>query len=646
MKKNKETDIGATRSIAPKSWILFWLERLSEIIYNAFGSGFFGYIFTAYSKEQSSFENGFIKTHFTESSKLRQYFRNIKRYLSKSFESSEILKKLGKVTGLLISFPIKAYGSLFFSFGLYVTLTYLIRLFLPIIEAADVSVAIIGVTVCIVSVPLLLSSDTVAGAVGRSKILGTFFKEMLGFRDELFEVKKQKSKSGIMIIIGMLLGVLTLWVNPFIILSAFALLILLALVIVSPEVGIVITIFALPFLSFFEFPAIILGLIVLTIFISYIVKLIRGKRILKFEIMDLSVLLFGILIFASGAITAGGSDGFKEGLLTAELILGYFLVVNLMRSTAWIKRCILSLVCSGTVVSFIGILQYFLGMFTRGAWIDQGYFYDIKGRVVSLFENPNILAMYLVMVLPFAIYLMLITNVWKSKLLGFISVASILGCIILTWSRAAWLAAITCILIFFMIYSKKTVKYIIISLFFLPIISFFLPSSITRRFTSIGNLADSSTAYRVFTWKGTLRACLENFWGGVGYGPTAYREMYPQYAYAGMEASKHSHSLYLQILFGMGIFGLLVFAAVIILFLQMNFEYIKNESDKKTKMTVIACICAIVSMLVFGLFDFIWYNYRVLFLFWIIIALGCACVRIGCDESRRHSYKTDMDIND
>ena len=645
MKKNKEAEISVSRSYEHKSWILFWLDRLSEIIYKAFGSGLFGFIFTSYTKEQDSFENGFIKRHFTESSKTRQLFRRLKKYLSRAFENSTLLKGAGKACKRLTSFPLKAYGSLFFSFGLYVTLTYLIRLFLPIIETADPSVAIIGVSVCIISVPMLLSSTTVAESVGKSKIVGTFFKEMFGFRDEAFEAPKKKSKSNSMIIIGMLLGVLTLWVHPFAILAIIALLILLAIVIASPEVGIVISLFSLPFLSFFETPATILGLLVLTISISYIVKLIRGKRILKIEIIDIAVILFGVLIYASGAITAGGKIGFKECLLTTELVLGYFLVVNLMRSTEWIKRCITALVFSGTIVSFIGIAQYCLGLFIQASWIDTSYFYDIKGRVVSLFDNPNILAMYLVMVLPFAIYLMLNAELRKSRFLGFISTMSIFICIILTWSRAAWLAIIVCILIFSIIYSKKTIKHLLILTFLLPIISFFIPSSIVRRFTSIGSLADSSTAYRFYTWKGTLRCCKDSLWGGIGYGTTAYQEIYPQYAYAGMEAAEHSHSLYLQILIGMGIFGLIAFAVVIFLFLQMNFEYIKKEANKRNKTAVIACICAIISMLVFGLFDFIWYNYRVLFLFWAIIALGCACVRIGYDESRKRSYKTDMEIN-
>ena len=93
-----------------------------------------------------------------------------------------------------------------------------------------------------------------------------------------------------------------------------------------------------------------------------------------------------------------------------------------------------------------------------------------------------------------------------------------------------------------------------------------------RRFTSIGNLADSSSYYRVYTWRGSLRAAKDYFWGGAGYGSSAYAEVYPQYAYAGIEAAEHSHNLFVQILFGLGVFGLLIFLAVLFLFAAVLFS--------------------------------------------------------------------------
>ena len=117
------------------------------------------------------------------------------------------------------------------------------------------------------------------------------------------------------------------------------------------------------------------------------------------------------------------------------------------------------------------------------------------------------------------------------------------------------------------------------------------------------------------------------------------------YAYAGIEAAQHSHNLLLQILLGVGFGGLLLFLTVIFLSAQMKLEYIKNTKDAASRLTVISSVCAIAATLIMGLFDFVWYNYRVFFLFWAVLALGCSCVRIGLDEQRRHSWERDSKAN-
>ena len=131
--------------------------------------------------------------------------------------------------------------------------------------------------------------------------------------------------------------------------------------------------------------------------------------------------------------------------------------------------------------------------------------------------------------------------------------------------------------------------------------------------------------------------------GGVGYGNAAYSEIYPQFAYAGMEAAEHSHSLLLQILFGMGIGGLLVFLAVLFLSAQMNLEYMRDCKKTESRLMVLAAFGALLASLVMGLFDFVWYNYRVFFLFWGILAFACACVRVGNAEKQRHTVQECCD---
>ncbi len=647
MKKSKSNTMVSENKtgLASLSLIIFLLDKLSDVIYNALQNGFFGKIFTAYSSEQAMFDNGLIKNHFSNSSKLKQYTRAFKKYLSQAFESSLFLNKLEGISDTIVSFPIRSIGIFMFSFGIYVVIMYLIRLFLPIISSADTSFVIIGIIVCISAIPMLLSRDNVAGAVGKSAALGSLFSQGFGFREESFKRRTETSrlKINLLIILGILLGVSTLVIHPLWIIAAIFLTVTIALIITSPEIGIVLVIFAIPFLSILDSPAIAAGLLVLTVIISFFVKFIRGKRILRFEIIDFAVLFFLIIIFFSGTITAGGSFGYQEVLITSELMLGYFLVVNLIRTEKWVYRCVFSIASSGTIVAMIGILQYFLGEFSTGAWLDNGYFYDIEGRATSLFDNPNILAMYLVMILPFTLLAFIKANGRSARLLWIISISSVLGCIVLTWSRAAWIASVFAVLLFLIIYSRKTLRYIFLTAIFSPLLISFLPESIMRRLSSIGDLADSSTMYRLYTWRGTVKAIGDYFIGGIGYGPNAFREIYPQYAYAGIEAAEHSHNLFLQIIIGTGIVGLVAFAIIMFLFMQMNFEYLK-VSDGKFSLIVSACICAISAMLIFGMFDFIWYNYRILFLFWVVIAISVACVRIGNDDKRRHGYNSDTEI--
>ena len=642
-KRRAELAERSKAEIAPLSLLVFLLDRLTDAIYHGLSNGFFGKIFTAYSKEQAMFQESFLKNHFSSGTKLRFYFRKLREFISGSVESSFFLNKIQVLMRSLLATSLKHYGNALFAFGAYTVLIYFIRLFLPGLTPSDAGFAITGAVICLVALPMMLSRDPIVGAVGKARITRALFVDAFGYREESFEarVKNSHVKSNLLILFGMLMGILTLYIHPLSIVLVLTAVVSVAVILFSPEIGVILAITLCPFFSFFRSPAIFLGLLVLVTVISYGIKLIRGKRILKMELMDLAVLLFMLTLYFSGAITAGGVLGFHEALLSATLMFGYFLVVNLMRTDQWLKRCVLALVSSGTVVAVIGIFQYMLGMVMPSAWVDTSYFSEIQGRATSVFENPNVLAFYLVMILPFSLWMLTKAQGKKETIVGMFSVGTIILCIVLTWSRGAWLAAILSVLLFALIYSKKTLRWLFLLCFFIPFLPFLLPESVTKRFLSIGDLSDSSTLYRVYTWKGSLRTVREYFISGIGYGPTAYQEIYPQYAFAGIEAAEHSHNLYLQILIGMGIGGLLIFLAVILLWSQMNLEYLKKAKDKGKKTMVAAAVCAIVALLIMGLFDFPWYNYRVFFLFWCIVAFSCACVRVANDDERRHGFTNE-----
>lgn len=637
--KQKKSNSRGRAGIASVSVIIFLLDKFSDWVYNSLIEGFFGRIFTAYSVQERAFENGFVKNYFKDSYISRRYFRRLRCAISKGFENSLFLGKLRDWVSNFKRIPIRSYGNFFLSYGIYTVLIYFIKMLLPFFETPDTGVLITGLIISVVTIPLLVSHDTLAVAAGNSKFIGRLLVSAFGFREEHFkaDIALSRHYNNLLIFLGMALGVLTFLLHPIYLPLLFLTIAILLLVFVSPEIGVLIILISFPFLSYLSYPTIALALLVLITFLSYLFKVFRGKRILKFDFFDWMVVIFGVAIYFGGRISAGGEISYQSALLCCALMLGYFLIVNLMRTKQWVHRCMVALVSSATVVSLVGILQYFFGALNRST-LDLSYFSDIKGRVTVFFDNPNVLAFYLAAIFPLALYLLVKANGIRRKLNLLIVCSLITLCIVFTWSRGAWLAVLITSLLFLLIYTRKTLRYLLLSLLSIPlftVFSFLLPQTIVRRFLSIGDLADSSTSYRLYTWRGTWDAICDYFSSGVGYGAETYQQVYPKYAYAGMASAEHSHSLILQILFSMGIFALIIFLFLVLLFVQRNLETIKLASDGTLRTMVTAALCSGLALLIMGLFDDIWYQYRIFFLFWCIFGLAASLARIDLRERER-----------
>jgi O-antigen ligase len=253
-------------------------------------------------------------------------------------------------------------------------------------------------------------------------------------------------------------------------------------------------------------------------------------------------------------------------------------------------------------------------------------FSDISGRVVSTFENPNVLAEYLIMFIPLAFAMIIVSQKRELKAASLICFASAALCLVFTWSRGAWLGFIFGMLVFLLTYSKKILALLFGCVALIPALPFVLPESITNRFLSIGNLADSSTSYRVHIWTGVTSMLKEHWFTGIGTGEPAFSMVYPKFALSGIELAPHSHNLFLQIMVEHGLLALILFFAVILLYVQSVFTF-KRFETRKTKLIVSAMMCGILAVLLQGLTDYIWYNYRVYLIFWLLIGLTVATRR-------------------
>ncbi len=631
------------------SLIVLVLSRVSDIIYDFASSSITGKVLTSYDRCSESTGESLTSAVAEKLGPGDRIICPLKRFCIKSFENSLVLKWISSKLRGFFGCSMRYYGTFLLSFGVYSASIFGIKYYMNgSASAVDLVVALMA---AVFSIPLILTSMPLSEVVCSSRILRGLLFGVIGVRRENVEnTSGIQSKPSVAFIAGMLLGLSTYMTSPGLILGGLLGIVVLYTILVIPESGVVLIIFTAPFMAVLPRPSILTALMVLYVTGCYFLKLIRGKRTFRFEIIDGAVMLFLFLTLLGGIFTVSVSASLEYALIYSCFMISYFLVVNLIRTDKWVHRCVAAFICSSAVVSLYGVYQNLLGTAST-KWQDQDMFTGMGGRVVSTFENPNVLAEYLIITIPFALAVLLTRRSLRSR--GAMLVVCGLGmaCLVFTLSRGAWLGFMIGMLVFFLIYSRKTMVALLLGLFSVPILPFIMPENIVKRFTSIGNLADSSTAYRVNIWNGSVGMIRDFLWGGIGTGREAFTLVYPSYTLAGIESAPHSHNLYLQITIELGIFGLFAFLIVVFFLAQNSFSFFSLRKKLGQEFEDSRIICAagfsgITAIMAQGMTDYIWYNYRIYLIFWLVLGLTVAIRRSALAAYVGDPYDDICDCNE
>jgi putative inorganic carbon (HCO3(-)) transporter len=269
--------------------------------------------------------------------------------------------------------------------------------------------------------------------------------------------------------------------------------------------------------------------------------------------------------------------------------------------------------------------QYVYGAVLASGWLDARMFSSIGVRVFSTLENPNVLAQYLLLVIPFALAAVLVSKGGFRRLFLVGCLAAMVLCMVFTFARGGWLGLIASMAVFLVMLDRR---FIVLGAAALVALYFLLPDVILNRFLSIGNVSDTSTAFRVFIWLGTL-SMLRDFWfTGIGPGTVAFNKVYPLYSFNAVDAP-HAHNLYLQIMCDTGVCGFAVFVFILFSYFRNLCHAISKETDRVSKILQIAAVSGVLGFLVQGMTDYSFYNYRVTLAFWTTLGLGALCARRG-----------------
>lgn len=390
----------------------------------------------------------------------------------------------------------------------------------------------------------------------------------------------------------------------------------------KPMIWLSITVFAVPFVS-----TMVSLLLLICTALSLFLKVAINKNFkLKYFKTNAWVLVFALVIGICAVTSISLEESRNIALLMIAFVLSYFVVINTIENKKQFKFILYVFSIAAVITAFYGLYQYMFGDLYSQAWLDKEMFEDIKMRVYSTFENPNVYGEYLILAIPIIVGLLWTEKGIFKKLFWLGSLGVTMLALALTFSRGCWLGIILAIGLLAIMIDRRFILLGIVALLFLP---FVLPESIINRFLSIGNMGDSSTSYRVYIWMGTLAMLADYWFSGIGLGITSFNTIYPIYSYNNISAP-HSHNLYLQLVVEFGIVGLIIFLGMLYNFYK---ETIISICKKKNILTS-SLIAGVSGFMLQSMFDHTWYNYRVVLIFWIIIAFGLVSTKVSKSDEK------------
>jgi putative inorganic carbon (HCO3(-)) transporter len=377
----------------------------------------------------------------------------------------------------------------------------------------------------------------------------------------------------------------------------------------------------------------------------------------NFTLFDIPVAAYIGVALISVAFSTYFMPSLKGFAKLMTYFASYVVFTNIFKGSSTRVYFILAVVAiTGGLEAMYGILQKFSGVEALATWQDPDSI--MAGRKMSRVYgsldpfNPNLLAGYLLPVLPIAFGMGCISwlkKSWVWSIPFFILSGATLLTIIFTGSRGAYIGvALMGLFIYFAAghliwHSFNNYKYskylklfwvlaglagvgaIIAAIFAVPA----LHDRIMSIFTLRGN---SSNSFRMNVYIASWNMFTDNWLIGIGPGNTTFRLVYGFYMMTGFDALG-TYSVPLEIMVEMGIIGLLIFFWLILVIFSNAVKLYNSSNLLEVKLLILTILAAFAGIAGQGVFDTIWYRPQVHIIFWLLVAI------LSCMVSKKVYFK-------
>lgn len=281
-------------------------------------------------------------------------------------------------------------------------------------------------------------------------------------------------------------------------------------------------------------------------------RMARGQTITRMTPEFAGVIALGglILALAPFSIWFGGTIGVFTDQY-AKVILIYLLAVNVIDSPKRLERLTWVLVLAVGYVAFRAVFDY-----ARGVNVIRGGT-RVMGSVGGMLQNPNDLALAMVVFLPLAAFLVMRDGPMMRRLVAAFCAFCMMGAIVASGSRGGSLGFVAMLLVLAATMARQRPGLVFAGALAVMCSLPLVPDSYWRRIASITDQSKDdvqSSQARRRLYAESFDAFVQNPLTGVGAGQ--FKDWNPSKR---VEAWHESHNVWLQVAAEMGIGGLAVF---------------------------------------------------------------------------------------
>ena len=347
------------------------------------------------------------------------------------------------------------------------------------------------------------------------------------------------------------------------------------------------------------------------------------------------LIILGVAVLATGVSPVPIAA--TKGLLKLLSYLGVYALIHklLIHHQRWWNRLLAGLLCGGLLSSVLALRQLYASTEELARWADPNSMSAGTIRIYGPLGNPNLLAGYLLPLLPFAAIALLR---WKG--VGcrvFAAVTLVLSTVatVLTYSRGGWLgliAGLAVVVLLLLMRSTQTWPLIWRRLLPLAVLLFgvvvlvvaatqFEPIH-TRISSLFAGRGDSSNNFRINVWLAALEMIQARPWIGIGPGNSAFNLIYPLFQQPGYTALS-AYSVPLELAVETGIPGLLAATGLLVSSLRLGLQQLQR--DLALSLPALGAAAAVIGLAGHGVVDTIFFRPEVQISGWFALAtLGAA----------------------